>query len=571
MPRKKWSLSLVLTICIFVCQTTSKSLIVKRDVLIPKVKVPSAEYVNLLSKSILFYEAQRSGKLPENNRIPWRNDSALNDGVDVNLDLSGGYYDAGDYLKFTFPLSYSVFMLSWGGTDFIHGYKLANQTVHLRNQIKWATDWLIKAHPNRSTLFVQIGEDTVDNNSFGPDTDIPTPRPSYQINETYFGTDVAAMTAAAFASASILFRTLAQVTDFNKKEDTMYADLLLQHASQLYDAAYHIRPYVIYHDSVPAVRNVYGSTDYVDDLLLSSLVMYKATSDSTYLNNLYKIADEFPGNTDHNEPLDWDNKWGAYYVMLAEVLNKEPTSDRSRKARQTAEKYLDDIVSGKTANRTNGGLLYWDFHSDYNSNSNAMSTSCLLLSYSCKVLNPLLSCSSKEKDNNAKKKKQYEELAESQLDYIFGKNPMNQNYIVGVRDNSPKNPHSAPASGYASLKDASIATKNGTARHAHILFGALIGGPAKNDSFDDSVLTWSQTEIALDYNAPYQNILAYHIMFSELDPYYLPAKNRENTGDDIIPTAIKVGIIFSVILGTTLLGGIVFLGVSYYRGKQVCV
>ena len=44
-------------------------------------------------KSILFYEAQRSGKLPANNRIPWRGDSALNDAGNNGEDLTGGWYD----------------------------------------------------------------------------------------------------------------------------------------------------------------------------------------------------------------------------------------------------------------------------------------------------------------------------------------------------------------------------------------------------------------------------------------------------------------------------------------------
>lgn len=41
----------------------------------------------------MFFEAQRSGKLPENNRIPWRGDSNLKDGCKIGEDLSGGYYD----------------------------------------------------------------------------------------------------------------------------------------------------------------------------------------------------------------------------------------------------------------------------------------------------------------------------------------------------------------------------------------------------------------------------------------------------------------------------------------------
>lgn len=45
------------------------------------------DYKHALKKSILFLEAQRSGKLPSNNRIPWRGDSALDDGKEANVSL----------------------------------------------------------------------------------------------------------------------------------------------------------------------------------------------------------------------------------------------------------------------------------------------------------------------------------------------------------------------------------------------------------------------------------------------------------------------------------------------------
>ena len=51
------------------------------------------DYNQVLELSILFFEAQRSGKLPASNRIPWRGDSALDDGSDVGVDLTGGWYD----------------------------------------------------------------------------------------------------------------------------------------------------------------------------------------------------------------------------------------------------------------------------------------------------------------------------------------------------------------------------------------------------------------------------------------------------------------------------------------------
>lgn len=55
-------------------------------------------YDEILGATFLFLEAQRSGALsdmPGGNRIPWRRDQLLQDGSDVSLDLSGGYYEAG--------------------------------------------------------------------------------------------------------------------------------------------------------------------------------------------------------------------------------------------------------------------------------------------------------------------------------------------------------------------------------------------------------------------------------------------------------------------------------------------
>lgn len=51
------------------------------------------DYDKVLRLSLLFYEAQRSGHLPANNRIPWRGDSATADKGQNGEDLSGGYYD----------------------------------------------------------------------------------------------------------------------------------------------------------------------------------------------------------------------------------------------------------------------------------------------------------------------------------------------------------------------------------------------------------------------------------------------------------------------------------------------
>jgi endoglucanase len=55
---------------------------------------PNQHWSTLVGNLLYFYDAQRSGELV-NNRVEWRNDSAMKDGEDVGIDLTGGFYDAG--------------------------------------------------------------------------------------------------------------------------------------------------------------------------------------------------------------------------------------------------------------------------------------------------------------------------------------------------------------------------------------------------------------------------------------------------------------------------------------------
>ena len=45
-------------------------------------------YAAALSKSLLYFEAQRSGRLPPTQRVRWRGHSALNDGADHGVSTS---------------------------------------------------------------------------------------------------------------------------------------------------------------------------------------------------------------------------------------------------------------------------------------------------------------------------------------------------------------------------------------------------------------------------------------------------------------------------------------------------
>ena len=123
----------------------------------PSSKPPKYNYDSVLHDSILFYEAQRSGKLPISNRVPWRKDSALNDRGKNGEDLSGGWYDAGDYVKFGFPMAFSVTMLSWGLVEYRDAYDDAGELSYILDCIKWPLDYFIKAHIKQEEFYGQVG------------------------------------------------------------------------------------------------------------------------------------------------------------------------------------------------------------------------------------------------------------------------------------------------------------------------------------------------------------------------------------------------------------------------------
>lgn len=61
-----------------------------------------------------------------------------------------------DYLKFTLPLSYSLTSIAWSAGVWFDGYQKANQTSYLGDMLRWGTDWIMQAHPNADTFYVQV-------------------------------------------------------------------------------------------------------------------------------------------------------------------------------------------------------------------------------------------------------------------------------------------------------------------------------------------------------------------------------------------------------------------------------
>ncbi|KAF9209319.1 hypothetical protein BGZ49_005201 [Haplosporangium sp. Z 27] len=512
---------------------------------------PDPEYVKLLDYSFLFYEAQRAGKLPANQRVKWRNDSVLTDGRDVGLNLTGGYFDAGDYLKFIFPLTFSLTETCYGALQFWEGYQLANQTVYLDEMVRWGMDWLINAHPNNNTLFVQIGLTDVDNNYWGPDTGVPLPRPSFQVNITNPGTDVMADAAAAFASCSILYR--------DKLNDTGYSNTLQAHATSLFNLAETAKPQQLYQVAVPEAGYAYASSAFIDELAWGAAWMYKLTQNGDYAQKASNYINIWNQQSIQTNPITWDDKSALVYILMADLTIGTPYNNSNWQS--LAEQFGDfTLAAPKPCMYTKFGLYYCTGNSGDDTAVVAANAAfaMLLLADQMERAGGNTSSQTQAKIEN------YRDFAQKQNDYLLGNNPEKTPYVVGVHPNSPVNPHSASASGGNDIG----AVNTSPEREEYTIYGALVGGPDKNDRFDDIRNDWRQTEVALDYNAPFNGLMAYQVMTSQLSPPYveIPAGRPELPP---ILNGMEVWQIILIVVGSIFV--IVAIGafISYRRRDQI--
>ncbi|KAK5846497.1 hypothetical protein PVK06_002787 [Gossypium arboreum] len=188
-------------------------------------KVGSQNYGDALSKCILFFEGQRTGKLPSNQRMIWRKDSALRDGSDLGMDLLGGYYDAGDNVKFNFPMAFSTTMLAWSVIEF--GQFMGPDLQHAQDSIRWGADYLLKSTDLPGKVTAAVGNPIADHNCWERPEDMDTPRTSYVVNQTHPGSEVSAETAAALAASSLVF----------KSAHHRYSILLVNRAKEVFEFA----------------------------------------------------------------------------------------------------------------------------------------------------------------------------------------------------------------------------------------------------------------------------------------------------------------------------------------------
>ncbi|KAI7995537.1 Endoglucanase 6 [Camellia lanceoleosa] len=434
------------------------------------------DYGQALTKSILFFEAQRSGYLSSTQRVQWRGHSGLNDSKANGVDLVGGYYDAGDNVKFGLPMAFTITIMSWSIVEYGRQMAASGELSNAMEAVKWGTDYLIKAHPHPFVLYGEVGDGNTDHYCWQRPEDMTTSRQAYKIDPNNPGSDLTGETAAAMAAASVVFR----------HHDPSYANALLTHAQQ-------------------------------DELLWAAAWLYKATNNQYYLNYLGNNGDSLGGTGWAMTEFGWDVKYAGVQTLVAKVKFLKLVL-------QFLDALFDTSVQGegrvflcsclgkgtRNAQKTPGGLI---FRQRWNNLQFVTSASFLLSVYSDNLTSARknLKCASGSVSLSV-----LLSFAKSQVDYILGDNPRATSYMVGYGNNYPQQVHHR-ASSIVSFKD------NPSFVNCHGDYAKWFSRKASNPNL--------LTEPATYNNAPLLGILARlhsgHSGYNQLLPVTFPAPKTQ--------------------------------------------
>lgn len=500
-------------------------------------------YAEALQKSIYFYEAQRSGPMPdaENNflandlhngflpnRIEWRDDSYLDDGKYnqfgelINLDLTGGWHDAGDHVKFGLPMAFSASVVGWGILEFWDAYEASGQLPYAIDNIRWVSDYFLKAHVSEYEFYGQVGDGVIDHSLWAaPETQwlelkrehgASIYRPALKLDLEHPGADLVGQTAAALTIASLIF----EKNSVNEPKDAVYAKELLKHAEQLFDFAYKTKDFdhggddpnpgtytnsLVDDKGTNYAMNFYNSSSGAkDEIPWAAAWLYIATGKADYLHKAEEDYNLIAENTGHFAWYpSWDDiRYAVYYVM--EKVASQPSYKRDTIIADSARhdgfydyklhsnNYLNEMLHNKKF--TPGGMVFLDGFAS--ARASAMAAMVALVHRNFLV----------EQSENPAMQKELADFATNQINYILGDNPADMSYMVGYGDKWQLAAHHRSSHG-SSRNDI-----NDPELPRHILYGAISGGPSDDDTYSTDRADFPMTEVATDMNAGLTGALA---------------------------------------------------------------
>ena len=480
----------------------------------------SIQYGKALWMTTRFYGAQRSGYGPNwllasyeptnvspeyaqyasyaKKGVSYIKDADPSDGY----DLVGGWWDCADFVKFGQTEFYSAYVLLLGYSEFPQGYKdyyssdyngyigsgdftweggagIPNGIPDILDEVKYATDYFLKAIRDEKNFYYQIGEGGPDHKVWCTSVfksalpkelggELEGSRSVYKLSKK--GTSMVAFCGASLAAMSRLYR----------KYDAEYADKCLAKAKVCLQ-------FILENDegNTGAPGGFYGAKPkYESDVCVLFTELYRATGEASYITKMNEEGfSDFVFNDKtytHWYTLCYNNTEDlAHYVMGMYAGDVDPELAEKCKVRLGAIVNSYKPKSGYILNVKNNewGILRYPANQAfvyglYNKMIGNLST--------------------------------VDPYALATIEYIMGNNSSNYSFITGFGDNYPQYPH------YRNIYlNDSNNQKVCKMSQQHSQLGYLVGGSLNPSTYPDDIDNYKSGEGGIDYNAGLVGALGY--------------------------------------------------------------
>ena len=407
-----------------------------------------------------------------------------------HLDVSGGWYDAGDYGKYipTGALASAELMLAYeahpehftkGQLFFPQGVVNNTNMPDLLAEVKWEIDWMRKMQRSDGSTYHKVAGATWPGHDKSPDTDT---QPFYIYGHSTFGT---AMYGACLAIGARVY----------KQYDNAYAGTLLDRAKYAWQYLTQT-PSPIYRND-PGQENgsgPYGKNGDTEERVWLAAELFKTTGDKVYEN--YLKEQQSGCLTQRPGFFTWDNTLAL--AQYAYITSPNADANLQERTRRAFLEYADEICRKIERDGFNCALSREEY--TWASTKNAVTMGDILLMA-----------------NHISPKKEYVEGALAQLHYMFGCNALNKSFMTGVGDNPPEHPHNRIHTSTGAYVPGLVVggpnfVSGGDPDQTNLLSSGNIY-PAK--AYLDVLMSWSTNEYAIDYTAAASYMLAW---FTEAEP-----------------------------------------------------
>lgn len=388
-------------------------------------------------------------------------------GTNEQIDVSGGWHDAGDYGRYIVPAAKTIadLLYAYQEAPELYGDNLGipesgNGIPDVLDEARYELEWMLKMQASSGGVYHKVSCATFPGYVM----------PQYE-NGKLIVTPVSTTATADFCAS------MALAYEFYYDIDKNFAEKCLAAAEKAWEFL-EANPNLIFENPEDIVTGEYGDGSDKDERYWAAAQMYRATKSETYLTKLQSLTVK--------TGLDWSTVGDYGSIAILTMKDVDTTASIYTRALSSLKKQADKFVTA-TNNSPYGVAI-----SSFNWGSN------MTVANAGVVLGTMYKATGDES---------YLLCAKDNLNYLLGKNPNGTCYVTGYGTVAPLCPHHRPSMAVnAPMPGMLVGGVN--SRLEDSAAKAYLANTAPAKCWVDNWESYSTNEITIYWNSPLTYLLS---------------------------------------------------------------